>query len=258
MANNKYISTKDAVRLTGLSTQEIYDLIHNGKLPARKAPKSGWRILLQDLTALGLIQEEMAHTSEVVKTEDGQKEDIITYIADDEHYTKVFKLMTKVKHDLKIATADLKKFKVQVESKAGVVSLPLCDFFLSLVERGVHVQIVSMAPFKYFYWNAKENCPELLEHPLFELRFNRRNHMKIFFFDDEIAYIGSANITEAAIGKRKRKPNNYEAGFLLKGPMMQEPMRHFENSWNDPNILKHTWKRFKSEAMKNHKKKNGE
>ena len=29
--------------------QEIYDLIHEGKLPAHKAPKSGWRILPQDL-----------------------------------------------------------------------------------------------------------------------------------------------------------------------------------------------------------------
>lgn len=246
MANNKYISTKEAVRLTGLSTQEIYDLIHNGKLPAHKAPKSGWRISLQDLTTLGLIQEEMAHTSEVVKTEDGQKEDIITYIADDEHYTKVFKLMTKVKHDLKIATADLKKFKVQVGSKAGVVSLPLCDFFLSLVERGVHVQIVSMDPFK-FYNNAQEICPKLLEHPLFELRFNKHNHMKIFLFDDEIAYIGSANITKAAIGKERK---NHEAGFLLKGPMLQEPIRHFEKSWNDPDILKHTWKRFATMARK--------
>ena len=39
MPLNKYISTKDAVRLTGLSTEEIYDLIHSGTLPARKAPK---------------------------------------------------------------------------------------------------------------------------------------------------------------------------------------------------------------------------
>jgi len=36
MSTNKYISTKDAVRLTGLSTQEIYDLIHEGKLHAHK------------------------------------------------------------------------------------------------------------------------------------------------------------------------------------------------------------------------------
>jgi len=51
MADKKYISTKDAVRLTGLSTQEIYDLIHNGMFSARKAPKSGWRISPQDLVA---------------------------------------------------------------------------------------------------------------------------------------------------------------------------------------------------------------
>ena len=246
MANNKYISTKYAVRLTGLSTQEIYDLIHNGKLPARKAPKSGWRILLEDLTALGLIQEETAHTSEVVKSEDGQKEDNFTYIADDEHYTEVFRRMTEVKHDLKIATANLKNFKVKVESKDGVVSLRLCDFFLSLVERGVHVQIVCMKPFG-FYLYAIDKCPELLEHPLFDLRHNKHNHMKIFIFDNEIAYIGSANITEAAIGKERK---NHEAGFLLKGPMLQEPMRHFEKSWNDPDILKHTWKRFATMARK--------
>lgn len=49
---NKYISTKEAVRLTGLSTEEIYDLIHEGKLPAHKAPKSGWRISPQDLDEL--------------------------------------------------------------------------------------------------------------------------------------------------------------------------------------------------------------
>lgn len=255
MANNKYISTKEAVRLTGLSTQEIYDLIHNGKLPARKAPKSGWRISLQDLTTLGLIQEETLHTTEVVKSEKDQIENIISYIADDEHYTEVIRRMTEVKHDLKIATANLKN-NVQIESEDEVDSLRPCDFFLSLVERGVHVQIVCMKPFS-FYWYAKEKCPELLEHPLFELRYNWHNHMKIFFFDNEIAYLGSANITGAAIGKRKIKTRNYEAGVLLKGPMMQVPMRHFEKSWNDPDSIKHTCKRFYLEAMKykkNHKK----
>ena len=116
MANNKYISTKEAVRLTGLSTQEIYDLIHNGKLPARKAPKSGWRISLQDLTSLGLNQEETVHTSEIAKSEEDKIENIISYIADDEHYTEVIRRMTEVKHDLKIATADLKN-NVQIESE---------------------------------------------------------------------------------------------------------------------------------------------
>ena len=32
------------------------------------------------------------------------------------------------------------------------------------------------------------------------------------------------------------------------GTMMQEPLRHFEKAWDDPDILKHTWKRFATKA----------
>ena len=58
MPQNKYIGTKDAARLTGLSIQEIYDLIHKGALAAHKTPKSGWRIPFQVLVDLNLIKEE--------------------------------------------------------------------------------------------------------------------------------------------------------------------------------------------------------
>ena len=107
MPQNKYISTKEAVRLTGLSTKEIYDLIHEGTLPARKAPKSGWRISPQDLDALGLIQEKVNSTFEA-----SQIKNYVSYVADDEHFSLVFKRMTEVKHCLKIATANLKNFNV--------------------------------------------------------------------------------------------------------------------------------------------------
>ena len=58
MPQNKYIGTKDAAWLTGLSMQEIYDLIHKGALAAHKAPKSGWCIPYHALADLGLIKEE--------------------------------------------------------------------------------------------------------------------------------------------------------------------------------------------------------
>ena len=240
MSQNKYIGTKDAARLTGLSTEEIYDLIHSGTLPAHKAPKSGWRILPQDLVALGVIQEETDPVEVLSKAED-----CVTYVADEEHYTEVFKRMTEVKRSLKIATANLKNFNVTIEADGGEEKIRICDFFLSLVERGVHVQVMCMKPFG-FYLYAKENCPQLLEKPLFELRYNGRNHMKIFVFDDECAYIGSANITSAAIGKRAKR--NYEAGMLVSGTMIEAPLNHFDKAWNDPDILKHTWKRFAKQA----------
>ena len=236
---NKYISTKDAVRLTGLSTQEVYDLIHSGTLPARKAPKSGWRIMPKDLAELELIKMDSDSNIEEFQTEAS-----FCYVEDEEHYTQVFKRMTEVKHSLKIATANLKNFNVFIEADGGVETMRLCDFFLLLVERGVHVQVVCMKPFG-FYLYAKKNCPQLLENPLFELRYNGRNHMKVFVFDDECAYIGSANITSAAIGKRASGKRNFEAGMLLSGPtMMQAPLKHFEKVWNDPDILKSNWKRF--------------
>lgn len=237
MATKKYISTKEAVRLTGLSTEEIYDLIHSGRLPAHKAPKSGWRIAPQDLVALRLIGEESDAIVEETQTDVG-----FSYVADEEHYTEVFRRMTEVKHSLKIATANLKNFNVTIETGGEEKMLRLCDFFLSLVERGVRVQVVCMKPFG-FYLYAKENCPQLLEHPLFELRYNGSNHMKVFIFDDECAYIGSANITSAAIGKRVKR--NHEAGLLVWGEsMIEAPLRHFEKVWNNPDNLKHTWKRF--------------
>ena len=63
----------------------------------------------------------------------------------------------------------------------------------------------------------------------------------MFVFDDECAYIGSANITAAAIGKRASGSRNHEAGMLVWGPtMIQAPLHHFERAWNDPDILKST------------------
>ena len=137
------------------------------------------------------------------------------YVADEEHYTEVFRRMTEVKHSLKIATGDLKNFNVTIERDGGEEKLRLCDFFLSLVERGVQVQMVCMKPFG-FYLYTKENCPQLLESSLFELRYNGHNH---------------------------------EAGMLVWGEsMMQAPLQHFERAWNDPDTLKHTWKRFTTKA----------
>lgn len=240
---NKYIGTKDVARLTGLTIEEVYDLIHKGTLPAHKAPKSGWRILYQAVVDFGLIKEKDKPVIEKPQIESG-----ISFVVDEEHYTQVFKRMTEVKHSLKIATGDLKNFNVHVEANGTNETLRICDFFLFLVERGVHVQVVCMKPFG-FYLYTKENCPQLLENPLFELRYNEHNHMKLFIFDNESAYIGSANITSAAIGKRAKKKRNHEAGMLLQGTSVLEmPLRQFNAVWDDPDALKHTWKRFETKA----------
>lgn len=230
MASNnddKLICGHTARKYLKCSKAEFENLVEQGIIQAYRDEYMRWKVSKQSV----LNYVKVTHV-----------ENYVSYVADEEHYTQVFKRMTEVKRCLKIATGDLKNFNVTIECDDGEEEkLRLCDFFLSLVERGVQVQVVCMKPFG-FYLYAKENCPQLLENPLFELRYNGRNHMKVFVFDDECAYFGSANITSAAIGKRTKR--NYEAGMLVWGPMIEAPMRHFEKSWNDPDILKHTWKRF--------------
>jgi hypothetical protein len=36
--------------------------------------------------------------------------------------------------------------------------------------------------------------------------------------------------------------------MLVCGQMVQAPLRHFEKVWNDPDILKSSWKRFAAKA----------
>ena len=184
----------------------------------------------------------------MAKNKGHQTEEGISFIFDDEHYTEVFKRMTDVKDCLRIATGNVKNFYVTIEKNGEEKKLRLCDFFLSLVERGVQVQVVCMKPWN-FYNYTKEKCPQLLENPLFGLRCNEHNHMKLFVFDDECAYIGSANITDAAIGKRPVKIRNHEAGMLVwEEKMIEILMSQFGRAWDNPCILKHTWKRFTKKA----------
>lgn len=255
MPRKKYIGTIDAIRITGLSIKKILDLLHDGSIHSHRTRRGHYRFLLEDLEKLGLteskaespiVEEEIEEDEPIA--EEVMEEDGFSYIQDEEHFTEVLPKIAEVKRSLKIATANLQNVSVPVQIKGKEKMIKLCDLFLSLVERGVHVQVVCMKPLGFFN-NTKINCPQLLDHPLFELRLNEHNHMKLFIFDNECAYFGSANITSAAVGKRTNRQRNYEAGMLVWGTnMMMAPLQHFETSWNDPCILKHTWKRFSAKA----------
>jgi len=250
MPTLKYINIKDIVKLTGVPAEEIRQLAANGTLPAHKAHRGHWRLNVPEVEKYFGIQinKPVEEEKDDVLGEVADDKNLVEYIADEEHYTRVFEMMRKVKQSLKIATGDLKNFNIIIENGKEKEMIKPCDFFLSLVERGIHVQVVSMKPY-YFYNYTMENCPQLLDNPLFELRCNEHNHMKVFVFDDKCVYVGSANLTSAAIGKRARKTRNHEAGVLLWGSSLVEaPLQHFERVWNHPDILKSTWKRFIANA----------
>ena len=75
--------------------------------------------------------------------------------------------------------------------------------------------------------------------------------MKVFIFDNMVAYIGSANLTSAAVGRRAKRKRNYEAGLLVKNnAIFKDAYQHFTEVWDDPDVLQYTEEKY-NEDLKN-------
>ena len=56
--------------------------------------------------------------------------------------------------------------------------------------------------------------------------------MKLFIFDKKVLYIGSANLTPAALARtsKSKKTNNHEAGILTNNVnLLLDSLLHFKN-----------------------------
>jgi phosphatidylserine/phosphatidylglycerophosphate/cardiolipin synthase-like enzyme len=59
-----------------------------------------------------------------------------------------------------------------------------------------------------------------------------RVHFKILVFDNQVAYIGSANLTGAGIGMKSSNRRNFEAGILTDdGNLVDAAIEEFDSVW---------------------------
>lgn len=249
----KHYIASEVAALCNCSVQDVYNALKDGTLNGYKGRTGKWLIPMEQEDAF----KELADRKEsivVIQPKESQKppRSFIKYIADDKHYTDVFERMGKVKRTLRLTSADLKNFNVYIEGKSE--PMKFCYFLLSLLEKGIKIQIICMKPF-YFYNYCLENLPELLDNKNLEIRQCDHIHMKVFIFDDECAYIGSANLTGAAIGKRSFNKRNHEAGILAQNcEIFEDALNHFKQVWDDPEVIKSSWKRFDKQAKLYQKK----
>ena len=234
----KHYNSSEVAAIIGCPVSVIYQALKDGQLKGHKHKSGKWLIPMDQVEAFDAIRKGFQDSKE-------DNEPFVRYIADIEHYDDVFQRINGVKHSLKLTCANLKNFNVYL---ADGEPIKFSEFLLSLLRRGVQIQIVCMDPFP-FYRYVSENLPELFNEPGLELRQNDHVHMKIFIFDDKCAYIGSANLTGAAIGRRNNKQRNYEAGVLVqKNDIFESAVEHFKIVWDAPETLKSTWHRFKKKS----------
>lgn len=241
-----YYIVSEVAQLLGVTTNQVTQMCRNGELKGYKHTRK-WLILKNQPAFEGLeLEDDVVTITAPIdtpiqsKAEDSTKEnstELAEYVCDAEHYTEVFLRMKDVKKSLRITTCNLKNFVVYVpNTKENNTKTNFAKFILSLCKKGIKVQIACMKPL-WFYYYIHNNLPDLEGNPNFELKQDNHMHMKVFIFDDEVAYIGSGNLTGAALGLRSKGNRNHEAGVLVKGNgMFQGAKEHFDLVWRDEDV----------------------
>lgn len=254
MARKNHYIVSEVAAILGSDPEYVRTLLREKKIKGHKCASNKWLIPKDQEEVFDTYKLTDDDEAVVTEQDNDPKEPFVRYIADEKHYTEVFARMNKVKHSLKLTSANLKKFDVYFEKDAKEDPIKFGDFLLILLNRGVKVQIVCMNPFGFFDY-CRENLPSLIVHPGLDLRQNDSIHMKVFIFDDECAYIGSANLTGAAIGRRSKNKRNHEAGILVQNnDVFESASAHFERVWNDQDTIKSSWRRFENK-LKAYKKR---
>ena len=151
---------------------------------------------------------------------------VTQYISGEEHYEFVLKKILLVRRSLWIGTADIKDLYFKDKN----ATVPFLKILADLINKGIEIRLI----------HAKEPGPNFRKdfdkYPILNDGLERalcpRVHFKIFVFDMETAYIGSANLTGAGIGMKGTDSRNFEAGILTSDPeIVDKAILQFDNVW---------------------------
>lgn len=201
MARTKYYHADEVAQLLGLTTDEVRSMLKRKELKGHKLGRR-WLINMDQPCFEGLAE---------VKDTNIKQETFFRYIKDAEHEEVIYDKLYSVKQSLYIATANFKNVIIHGDNLVSILN--------KMANKGIKITIICSR------LHTKEKCD-------FELIVCPRNHMKLFIFDESVLYIGSANLTPAALSRniKSRKTNNHEAGILTNdSQIINQAINHFKS-----------------------------
>ena len=164
---------------------------------------------------------------------------MLQYIADNRHNTEVLSRCENVRHDLWIATADIKDLYVS----NGHTATPFLAVLDGLLRRGVEVRVLHAKEPGERFREDFDRFPGLWTR--LDRRICPRVHFKIMVFDCAMTYIGSANLTGAGMGMKGENGRNFEAGILTDDPqIVDEAAAHLDSVWQGHHCARCRHKQF--------------
>lgn len=148
----------------------------------------------------------------------------VHYLEDKDISMVLIPEIAHAKKSIKIATSNFKNLFIKRSS--------IFDILERKVNEGVKVQILCMDINPGADEEMRKHSALMENKALFKLKICPRSHMKMMAFDYETAYVGSANLTNAAIGSRKDKPMNFENGIITDNEnLVVRAIGHFDKVW---------------------------
>ena len=216
----KYISGHTARKYLKCSKAEFESLIEQGIIKAHRDEYNRWKVLK------GSVIE---YSKSSLPSNDTQ------LIINENHYQEVIERICAAKSSVKIMTANFKRFRLKPTGSQGENyndGTPFIKYLMAKAIQGVSVQVICSMPSSSFRDEWKEFYQQM-NPKLFEYMFCERNHAKVVIVDDQMAYVGSANITPAGIGQGVFTPGNFEVGILTKNPeIVSSVTTLFYTIWN--------------------------
>ena len=110
-----------------------------------------------------------------------------------------------------IVTADIKDMHVEMHRRYA----PFLELLADRVGSGVSVRLIHAKEPGPRFREEFDRFDELVSSDLFERILCPRVHTKAVIIDNDIAFIGSPNLTGAGMGSKHEDKRNFEAGFLF-------------------------------------------
>lgn len=211
----EYISGLTARKYLKCNKAEFESLVRQGIIQAHRDEEMRWRVSKESV---------VNYTNHMLSSNE------VRLIVNNNHYDEVIRRICLAKSSIKILTGDFKRFRLRPSEEQGDHyndGTPFIKYLIEKAEQGTSVQILCSRPSKFFAEELEGYYQKMEKPDNFEYVFCIRNHAKVIIIDDEVAYVGSANVTPAGLGQGLISPGNFEAGILTNTPEIVSSVKDF-------------------------------